>query len=103
MSLTRRQALASAAGALASTTLASPAIAAKEPIRIGYLPALTGPSSSTGIGIGRATELAHKEKVSVVLGPLNSGESLAVVPLLARANMLQVHPCWVDTLTDPKK
>jgi len=140
MSLTRRQALASAAGALASTTLASPAIAAKEPIRIGYLPALTGPSSSTGIGIGRGTELAvkeinsaggidgrqielivrdtqseptkavngaaefaHKEKVSVVLGPLNSGESLAVVPLLARANMLQVHPCWVDTLTDPKK
>jgi len=43
MSLTRRQALASAAGALAST-VASPAIAAKEPIRMGYLPALTGPS-----------------------------------------------------------
>jgi branched-chain amino acid transport system substrate-binding protein len=139
MSLTRRQALASAAGALAST-LASPAIASKEPIRIGYLPALTGPSSSTGIGIGRGTELAvkeinaaggidgrmidlivrdtqseptkavngaaeltHGEKVSVMLGPLNSGESLAVVPLLARANMPQVHPCWVDSLTDPKK
>jgi branched-chain amino acid transport system substrate-binding protein len=41
--------------------------------------------------------------VSVVFGPLNSGESLAVVPLLARANMPQVHPCWVDSLTDPKK
>jgi branched-chain amino acid transport system substrate-binding protein len=139
MSLTRRQALASAAGALAST-VASPAIAAKEPIRMGYLPALTGPSSSTGIGINRGTELAvkeinaaggidgrqiellvrdtqseptkavngaaeltHSEKVSVVFGPLNSGESLAVVPLLAKANMPQVHPCWVDSLTDPKK
>jgi branched-chain amino acid transport system substrate-binding protein len=139
MSLTRRQALASAAGALAST-IAKPAIAAKEPIRIGYLPALTGPSSSTGIGINRgaelavkeinaaggvdgrpielivrdtqseptkavngAAELAHGEKVSVVFGPLNSGESLAAVPLLARANMPQVHPCWVDSLTDPKK
>ena len=140
MSLTRRQALASAAAAAIAGTVARPAIAAKEPILMGYLPALTGPSSSTGIGINRgvqlaveelnaaggidgrqielitrdtqsdptkavngAAELAHKEKVSVVLGPVNSGESLAVVPLLARTNTLQVHPCWVDTLTDPKK
>jgi len=139
MPLTRRQALATAGAALAST-LAKPAIAAKDPIRIGYLPALTGPSSSTGIGINRGTELAvkeinaaggidgrqielivrdtqseptkavngaaelaHGEKVSVVFGPVNSGESLAVVPLLARANVPQVHPCWVDSLTDPKK
>jgi len=139
MSLTRRQALASAAAAIAST-VARPAIAAKEPILMGYLPALTGPSSSTGIGINRgvqlaveelnaaggidgrqielvtrdtqsdptkavngAAELAHGLKVSVVLGPVNSGESLAVVPLLARTSTLQVHPCWVDTLTDPKK
>src|ERR1700752_2581097 len=60
MSLTRRQALASAAGVLASP-LARPAIAAKDPIGLGYLPALTGPSSSAGIGIGRGTELAVKE------------------------------------------
>jgi branched-chain amino acid transport system substrate-binding protein len=139
MSLTRRQALATAGAALAGT-LAKPAIAANEPIRIGYLPALTGPSSSTGIGINRgfelavkelnaaggingrqielvvrdtqsdptkavngAAELAHGVKVSVVFGPLNSGESLAVVPLLARANVPQLHSCFVDTLTDPKK
>src|SRR5712672_4620169 len=139
MSLTRRQALASAAGAFASS-IASPAIAAKDPILIGYLPALTGPSSSTGVGINRgiqlavqeinaaggidgrqlelitrdtqsdptkavngAAELTHGQKVSVVFGPVNSGESLAVVPLLARTNTPQVHPCWVDTLTDPKK
>jgi len=139
MSLTRRQALASAAAALASS-LARPAIAAKQPIMIGYLPALTGPSSSTGIGINRgvqlavqeinaaggidgqqielivrdtqseptkavngAAELIHAHKVSVILGPVNSGESLAVVPLLARANTPQLHPCWVDSLTDPKK
>src|SRR6201986_4912293 len=139
MSLTRRQALASAAAAVAST-LAKPAIAAKEPILVGYLPALTGPSSSTGIGINRgvqlavqeinaaggidgrqielvirdtqseptkavnaAAELIHSHKVGVVLGPVNSGESLAVVPLLARANTPHLHPCWVDTLTDPVK
>src|ERR1700733_9383669 len=133
MSLTRRQALASAIAAAAST-LAKPAIAAKEPILIGYLPALTGPSSSTGIGINRgvelavkeinaaggidgrqielivrdtqsdptkavngAAELAHGQKVSAVFGPLNSGETLAVVPLLARANVPELHTCFVDT------
>jgi branched-chain amino acid transport system substrate-binding protein len=140
MSITRRQALASAGAAVAAAGIAKPAIAANEPIRVGYLPALTGPSSSTGVGIDRgmqlavqeinaaggikgrklelitrdtqsdptkavngAAELAHGEKVSVVFGPVNSGESLAVVPLLARSKIPQVHPCWVDTLTDPKK
>jgi branched-chain amino acid transport system substrate-binding protein len=139
MSLTRRQALASGAAVLAST-IAKPAIAAKDPIPVGYLPALTGPSSSTGIGINRgiqlavqeinaaggidgrqlelitrdtqsdptkavngAAELTRGQKVSCVFGPVNSGESLAVVPLLARTNTPQIHPCWVDTLTDPQK
>src|SRR6516165_5408066 len=141
MSITRRQALGSAgAAAIAASSLAKPAITATEPIRVGYLPALTGPSSSTGIGINRgiqlavqeinaaggingrqlelitrdtqsdptkavngAAELIHGEKVSVVFGPVNSGESLAVVPLLARTKTPQIHPCWVDTLADPKK
>src|SRR6478735_12621095 len=139
MAMTRRQALASAAAAAFASGLAKPAMAAKEPILIGYLPALTGPSSSTGVGINRGIQLAVRQinatggingrqielitrdtqsdptkavngaaelthqKVSVVFGPVNSGESLAVVPLLARANTPQIHPCWVDTLTDPKK
>jgi branched-chain amino acid transport system substrate-binding protein len=140
MAITRRQALASAGAAVLAGSLSRPAIAAKEPILIGYLPALTGPSSATGIGMNRGTQLAVQEinaaggidgrqieliirdtqsdptkavngaaeltrgqKVSFVVGPVNSGESLAVVPLLARTNTPQVHPCWVDTLTDPKK
>jgi branched-chain amino acid transport system substrate-binding protein len=140
MPITRRQALASAGAAALASSLAKPAIAAKDPIRVGYLPALTGPSSSTGVGISRGTKLAvdeinaaggidgrqlelivrdtqsdptkavnasaeltNKEQVNVVFGPLNSGESIPVVPLLARSNTLQVHPCWVDSLTDAKK
>jgi branched-chain amino acid transport system substrate-binding protein len=140
MAITRRQALASAGAAVLAGSLSRPAVAAKEPILIGYLPALTGPSSATGIGMNRGTQLAVQEinaaggidgrqieliirdtqsdptkavngaaeltrgqKVSFVAGPVNSGESLAVVPLLARTNTPQVHPCWVDTLTDPKK
>jgi branched-chain amino acid transport system substrate-binding protein len=139
MSLTRRQALASAGAAAIASGLAKPAIASSDPIQIGYLPALTGPSSSTGVGISRGTQLAVQEinaaggiggrqieliirdtqsdptkavnaaaeltnqQVNVVFGPLNSGESLAVVPLLARSSTLQVHPCWVDSLIDPQK
>jgi branched-chain amino acid transport system substrate-binding protein len=140
MAITRRQALASAGAAVLAGGISRPAIAAKDPIQVGYLPALTGPSSSTGIGINRgiqlavqeinaaggidgrqlelitrdtqsdptkavngAAELTRGQKVSVVFGPVNSGESLAVVPLLARTNTPQVHPCWVDTLTDPTK
>ena len=140
MSLTRRQALKSAGAVVVASGLAKPAIAAKDPIPVGYLPALTGPSSSTGVGINRGIQLAVKEindaggidgrqlelitrdtqsdptkavngaaeltrgqKVSVVFGPVNSGESLAVVPLLARANTPQIHPCWVDSLIDPQK
>ena len=140
MSMTRRQALKSASAAVLTSSIAKPAIAQKSPIQIGYLPALTGPSSSTGVGINRGTQLAVEEinkaggidgrqielitrdtqsdptkavngaaeltrgaKVSVVFGPVNSGESLAVTPLLARTNTPQVHPCWVDSLTDPKK
>ncbi len=140
MKLTRRQALKSAGAAIVVSSLAKPAIAAKDSIPIGYLPALTGPSSSTGVGINRgillavkeindaggidgrplelitrdtqsdptkavngAAELTRGQNVSVVFGPVNSGESLAVVPLLARTNTPQVHPCWVDTLTDVQK
>ena len=57
MKLTRRSALASSA----ASALAAPAIAASDPIRIGFLPALTGPSSSTGIAINRGTLLAIDE------------------------------------------
>src|SRR5947207_560907 len=142
MKITRRKALAGSAASAAAlaTGVFRPAIAQSEPIRIGYLPALTGPSSSTGIGINRGVELAVKEinaaggingrqmeivtrdtqsdptkavngaaelsrgqQVHVVYGPLNSGESLAVVPMLARMNVPHLHPCWVDSLTDSKK
>src|SRR5438552_11911478 len=63
MTITRRKALAGSAASAAAleTGVFRPAIAQSEPIRIGYLPALTGPSSSTGIGINRGTELAVKE------------------------------------------
>src|SRR3954468_13405121 len=61
MSITRRQALKSASALALASTIGKPAIAASDPILIGYLPALTGPSSSTGVGITRGTQLAVEE------------------------------------------
>src|ERR1041385_9330058 len=53
--------------------------------------------------VNGAAELTKGHKVSVMFGPVNSGEAIPVVPLLARANVPQLHPCWVDQLTDVKK
>src|SRR4029077_9670341 len=63
MSIKRRTVLTGSAAGMVSLTsgLAAPAIAQSDPIRIGYLPALTGPSSSTGIGINRGTVMAVDE------------------------------------------
>jgi branched-chain amino acid transport system substrate-binding protein len=63
MSIKRRTVLTGSAAGMVSLTsgLAAPAIAQSDPIRIGYLPALTGPSSSTGVGINRGVQLAVDE------------------------------------------
>jgi branched-chain amino acid transport system substrate-binding protein len=59
MALTRRQIVAGTAAALAtSSALPRPAIAANDPIRIGWLAALTGASSAPGIGFNRGVEFA---------------------------------------------
>ena len=60
MPISRRQVLAGSAvsAAALASGFPAPAIAQSEPIKIGYLPALTGPSSSTGVGINRGTQLA---------------------------------------------
>lgn len=142
MTLTRREltiGMAAAAGASA-LGFPRPAIAQSEPIRIGWLAALTGPSSAPAIGFnrgvlfavdtlnaaggvkGRKIELLTRDtqgdptkavnatqemisalKVHAVWGPTNSGESLAVTPIMARAKMPNIHPCVVDSLIDPQK
>jgi branched-chain amino acid transport system substrate-binding protein len=116
------------------------AAAASEPIRVGWLAALTGPSSAPGVGFNRGVEFAVKTinaaggvkgrmievttrdtqgdptkavnatqeminslKVHSIWGPTNSGESLAVTPIMARAKMPNMHPCVIDSLIDTQK
>jgi branched-chain amino acid transport system substrate-binding protein len=125
---------------LAAGSLARPAIAASESIRIGWLAALTGPSSTPAIGFDRGVryqvaqinaaggvkgrmievvtrdtqgdptkavnatqEMISRQKVHAIWGPTNSGESLAVTPIMARFKMPSIHPCVVDSLIDPVK
>ena len=58
MNLTRRGFTLATAGSLAASALARPALADNEPIRIGWLAALTGPSSAPAIGFDRGVRFA---------------------------------------------
>jgi branched-chain amino acid transport system substrate-binding protein len=142
MNITRRGLTLGGAGLVSASALglASPAIAQSEPIRIGWLAALTGPSSAPAVGFNRGVlwaaevlnaaggvkgrkveiitrdtqgdptkavnatqEMISQLKVHAIWGPTNSGESLAVTAIMARAKMPNIHPCVVDTLIDPKR
>lgn len=129
-----------AAVGLAVEGLARPALADSQPIRIGWLAALTGPSSAPTIGFDRGVHYAvdtinaaggvRGRKIDLVVrdtqgdptkavngaqamisrigvhaiwGPTNSGEALATTPIMARANMPNVYPCFVDRLIDPAR
>ena len=142
MKISRRKFTVGAATMASASTLhlARPALAQSEPIKIGWLAALTGPSSAPAIGFNRGVifaaeainaaggvkgrkveivtrdtqgdptkavnatqEMISQAKVHAVWGPTNSGESLAITPILARAKMPNVHPCVVDSLIDETK
>ena len=48
-------------------------------------------------------EMISPLKVHAIWGPTNSGEWLAVTPIMAAAKMPNIHPCVVDSLIDPQK
>jgi branched-chain amino acid transport system substrate-binding protein len=142
MAISRRGLTIGAVGAagLAASGLARPALAASEPVRIGWLAALTGPSSAPAIGFDRGVhhavdalnagggvngrkielivrdtqgdptkavnavqEMISRVRVHAIWGPTNSGEALATTPIMARARMPNLHPCFVDRLIDPER
>ena len=50
-----------------------------------------------------AQQLAFSDKVNVVIGPVNSGEGLAAIPILARAGVPNIVIGSIDELIDPQK
>jgi branched-chain amino acid transport system substrate-binding protein len=58
MIISRRQFTVGAASALTAPDLFKPAFAESEPIRIGWLAAMTGPSSAPAIGFDRGVRYA---------------------------------------------
>src|SRR6185369_1993630 len=131
MAISRRDVLLGGAGAAGAATFSFPvpAIAQSEPIKVGCLAAMTGPSSAPTIGFNRGVmfaadainaaggikgrkleivmhdtqELISQAKVHAIWGPLNSGEALATTPIMARAKIPDIHPCVVETLIDTTK
>lgn len=53
--------------------------------------------------VNYANQLIFNEKVSFVIGPVNSGESLATVPVVARSGTPNLVISTVDELTDARK
>jgi len=53
--------------------------------------------------VNATQEMINSQKVHAIWGPTNSGESLAVTPIMARAKIPSIHPCVVDSLIDVRK
>ena len=50
-----------------------------------------------------AKQLAFVDKVDIIIGPVNSGESLATVPIVAKAGIPNLIVGSIDELTDAQK
>ena len=53
--------------------------------------------------VNLANQLIHSDKAVAIIGPVNSGESLATVPVVAKAGIPNIIIGTVDELTDPVK
>jgi branched-chain amino acid transport system substrate-binding protein len=106
MALSRRQVLLGSAGALgaASFPLARPAIAQSEPIKIGWLAAMTGPSSAPTIGFNRGVVFAADainaaggvkgRKIEIITRDTQGDPTKAVNATQELISQAKVHAIW---------
>src|ERR1035437_1505126 len=107
MTLTRRGLPFGTVGALAVGSLARPAVAAAEPIRIGWLAALTGPASSPGAGFDRGVHYAvdtlnaaggvNGRKIEVITRDTQGDPTKAVNATQELISREKVHAIWGPT------
>src|SRR6202163_3730257 len=106
MAISRRQVLLSTVGALgaASFPLAKPAVAQAKPIRIGFLAAMTGPSSAPTIGFNRGVVFAvdainagggvKGRKIEVITRDTQGDPTKAVNATQELISQAKVHAIW---------
>src|ERR1700760_5183797 len=106
MAVSRRELLLGSAGALGVTTfsLSRPAIAASEPIKIGFLAAMTGPSSAPTIGFNRGVIFAvdtinaaggvKGRKIEIVMRDTKGDPTKAVNATQEMVSQIKVHAIW---------
>jgi branched-chain amino acid transport system substrate-binding protein len=104
MKFTRRRIIAASASAI---TLARPALAAAEPIKIGWLAALTGPSSAPTIGFNRGVVFAAEainaaggvkgRQIEIVTRDTQGDPTKAVNASQAMISQDKVHAVWGPT------
>src|ERR1700737_1272401 len=106
MAISRRQVLLSTAGALgaASFPLANPAVAQAEPIKIGFLAAMTGPSSAPTIGFNRGVIFAvdainaaggvKGRKIEITTRDTQGDPTKAVNATQELISQAKVHAIW---------
>src|SRR5215470_14447789 len=110
MKLTRRQftlSATAAASAAATGGLASPAIAQSEPIRLGWLAAMTGPSSAPAIGFNRGVLYAAEtinaaggvkgRQIEIITRDTQGDPTKAVNATQEMISRLKVNAIWGPT------
>src|SRR5664280_1338909 len=106
MRISRRDVLLGSAGALSAATLPfpKPAIAQSEPIKIGCLAAMTGPSSAPTIGFNRGVIFAvdainaagdvYKRQVEIITRDTQGDPTKAVNATQELISQAKVHAIW---------
>lgn len=108
MNVSRRSlALGSAALGLSAPALPTPALAQSEPIRIGWLAAMTGPSSAPAIGFNRGVLYAAEainaaggvkgRRVEIITRDTQGDPTKAVNATQEMISQLRVHAIWGPT------
>lgn len=107
MKITRRALALGGTGLAAGAALARPALAQNEPIRIGWLAALTGPSSAPGVGFNRGVLFAAEainaaggvkgRRIEILTRDTQGDPTKAVNATQEMISQLRVHAIWGPT------
>lgn len=107
MTISRRALALGGTGLVAGATLARPTLAQNEPIRLGWLAALTGPSSAPAIGFDRGVRFAvdainnaggvNGRRIEVITRDTQGDPTKAVNATQEMISQLRVHAIWGPT------